>query len=176
MGACIESGREPLLVMEHMEHGSLYDLLHNSTLQMEGDVVIPMIKDIVAGERSQMRVSSRVWMWAHWGLVTHSLNSTRWPAPPTFPPSAPGMNYLHLTHLNAMVCASRFFPTGMNYLHLALNANCSALPPCPGMNYLHLAKPPVLHNDIKARGLGACACRRWRRWAGPLPFSIICIL
>ena len=51
MGACIESGREPLLVMEHMEHGSLYDLLHNSTLQMEGDVVIPMIKDIVAGER-----------------------------------------------------------------------------------------------------------------------------
>ena len=52
MGACIESGREPLLVMEHMEHGSLYNLLHNSTMQLEGDIVIPMIKDIVAGKRA----------------------------------------------------------------------------------------------------------------------------
>ena len=50
MGACIESGREPLLVMEYLEHGSLYDLLHNRSLKMDGEIVIPMIKDIVAGE------------------------------------------------------------------------------------------------------------------------------
>ena len=56
MGACIEKGREPLLVMEHMENGSLYGLLHNGTMQMERDVVIPIIKDIVAGE-----LASRKW-------------------------------------------------------------------------------------------------------------------
>ena len=52
MGACIEKGREPLLVMEHMENGSLYSLLHNGTMEMDRDVVIPIIKDIVAGERA----------------------------------------------------------------------------------------------------------------------------
>uniref|UniRef100_A0A7S1G0J5 guanylate cyclase n=1 Tax=Corethron hystrix TaxID=216773 RepID=A0A7S1G0J5_9STRA len=42
---------EPLLVMEYMEYGSLYDLLHNSTIVIEGNYVLPILRNIVQGIR-----------------------------------------------------------------------------------------------------------------------------
>jgi len=33
MGAVMKRGTEPMLVMECMDHGSLYDLLHNETVR-----------------------------------------------------------------------------------------------------------------------------------------------
>ena len=38
-------------VMEFMDHGSLFDLLHNDTLLMEGDLVLPILRDIAQGLR-----------------------------------------------------------------------------------------------------------------------------
>lgn len=49
MGACVEAGQEPLLVMEWMERGSLHDLLRNETLHLDGDMIVPLVKDVVAG-------------------------------------------------------------------------------------------------------------------------------
>lgn len=42
MGAVIDE--EPLLVMEYMENGSLYDLLHNETLIVDGEVIFPILQ------------------------------------------------------------------------------------------------------------------------------------
>ena len=36
LGAVISSKAEPMLIMEYMDHGSLYDLLHNETVVIEG--------------------------------------------------------------------------------------------------------------------------------------------
>ena len=49
MGSVIED--EPLLVMEYMENGSLYDLLHNETMIMDGEVIFPILQDIARGAR-----------------------------------------------------------------------------------------------------------------------------
>jgi serine/threonine protein kinase len=51
MGAVLESGEEPLLVMELMDHGSLFDLLHNDSMVIEGDIVLPILRDIAQGLR-----------------------------------------------------------------------------------------------------------------------------
>eukprot|EP00555_Chaetoceros_dichaeta_P013092 CAMPEP_0198268664 /NCGR_PEP_ID=MMETSP1447-20131203/38306_1 /TAXON_ID=420782 /ORGANISM="Chaetoceros dichaeta, Strain CCMP1751" /LENGTH=742 /DNA_ID=CAMNT_0043959849 /DNA_START=100 /DNA_END=2328 /DNA_ORIENTATION=- len=51
MGAIISKREEPMLVMEFMEHGSLYDLLHNNTLLIEGNFVLPILRDIAQGIR-----------------------------------------------------------------------------------------------------------------------------
>ena len=40
-----------MLVMEYMDRGSLYDLLHNQTLEIEGDIVLPILRDIAQGVR-----------------------------------------------------------------------------------------------------------------------------
>ena len=50
MGAVIDSN-EPLLVLEFCEHGSLYDLLHNETLHIEGELLLPVLRDICSGVR-----------------------------------------------------------------------------------------------------------------------------
>ena len=42
---------EPMLVMEMMENGSLYDLLHNETLILDGDIILPILKDVAQGLR-----------------------------------------------------------------------------------------------------------------------------
>jgi len=42
---------EPMLVMEMMENGSLYDLLHNETLVLDGDIILPILKDVAQGLR-----------------------------------------------------------------------------------------------------------------------------
>jgi serine/threonine protein kinase len=49
LGAVLERGSEPLLVMEHMERGSLYDLLHNDTVALDADMVLPIVMDVVSG-------------------------------------------------------------------------------------------------------------------------------
>ena len=40
-----------MLVMEFMDHGSLHDLLHNETLLLDGDLVLPILRDIAQGLR-----------------------------------------------------------------------------------------------------------------------------
>ena len=51
MGGVLSKDVEPMLVMEYMEHGSLYDLLHNETFVLEGDVVLTILRDISQGLR-----------------------------------------------------------------------------------------------------------------------------
>ena len=51
MGAVIDSGEEPLLVMELMDHGSLFDLLQNETVYIDGEIVSQILQDIAQGLR-----------------------------------------------------------------------------------------------------------------------------
>lgn len=51
MGAVIDRGEEPMLVMEFMQLGSLYDLLHNESMAIEGEIILPILKDVVQGLR-----------------------------------------------------------------------------------------------------------------------------
>ena len=37
--------------MEYMDHGSLYDLLQNETVVLEGEQILPILKDISQGVR-----------------------------------------------------------------------------------------------------------------------------
>mmetsp|Transcript_34623 Transcript_34623/g.55852 ORF Transcript_34623/g.55852 Transcript_34623/m.55852 type:complete len:520 (+) Transcript_34623:2-1561(+) len=49
MGAVVAADCEPMLVMECMEHGSLYDLIHNYTMVLDGEVVIPLLQHVCQG-------------------------------------------------------------------------------------------------------------------------------
>lgn len=40
-----------MLVMEYMANGSLYDLLHNETILLDGDLIFPILQDIAQGAR-----------------------------------------------------------------------------------------------------------------------------
>lgn len=40
-----------MLVMEYMDHGSLYDLLHNETMFLESELLLPILRDISQGMR-----------------------------------------------------------------------------------------------------------------------------
>eukprot|EP00804_Cyclotella_cryptica_P004550 CCRYP_006905-RB/>CCRYP_006905-RB protein AED:0.04 eAED:0.04 QI:102/1/1/1/0.8/0.66/6/1055/1315 len=51
MGAVIEPGAEPSLILEYMDRGSLYDLLHNDTVTLDGDLLLPILQDICQGLR-----------------------------------------------------------------------------------------------------------------------------
>jgi len=51
MGAVISPGAEPMLVMEYMDHGSLHDLLHNESMILDGEIVLPILRDIAQGIR-----------------------------------------------------------------------------------------------------------------------------
>ncbi len=48
LGAVLHES-EPILVMEHMDRGSLHDLLHNETLPLDGEVVLQLLRDVVSG-------------------------------------------------------------------------------------------------------------------------------
>ena len=50
-GAVIGKGEDPMLIMEYMDHGSLYDILHNDTMVLEGELLLPIIRDISLGMR-----------------------------------------------------------------------------------------------------------------------------
>jgi len=52
MGALLNGvDHEPMLVMEYMQHGSLHDILHNKTMYLDGEIIIPLLKDISQGMR-----------------------------------------------------------------------------------------------------------------------------
>ena len=47
----MQDGHDPMLVMEYMDYGSLYDLLHNETFDIEGEYILPIVQDIAQGMR-----------------------------------------------------------------------------------------------------------------------------
>jgi len=50
MGAVMpKKNIEPMLVMECMDHGSLYDLLHNRSVALPGSALLPIMRDIAQG-------------------------------------------------------------------------------------------------------------------------------
>lgn len=51
MGAVLEKGHEPLLVMEQMAYGSLYDVVRNDTMPLEGDFLLSVLSDVSQGMR-----------------------------------------------------------------------------------------------------------------------------
>eukprot|EP00980_Cylindrotheca_fusiformis_P006882 scaffold1442_cov128-Cylindrotheca_fusiformis.AAC.3 len=51
MGAVLERGSEPMLVMEYMDHGSLYDVLHNETMHIERNLLLHILQDVSQGLR-----------------------------------------------------------------------------------------------------------------------------
>ena len=51
MGAVIDKGQEPMLVMEFMYHGSLHDILHNKSMPLDGGILLPIFQDIAQGAR-----------------------------------------------------------------------------------------------------------------------------
>ena len=40
-----------MLVMEYMDHGSLYDVLHNETVTFDGDLILRILRDVTQGVR-----------------------------------------------------------------------------------------------------------------------------
>jgi serine/threonine protein kinase len=51
MGAVIDGPETPKLVMEYMELGSLYDVLQNKTVALDGDLLLPILQEIAQGVR-----------------------------------------------------------------------------------------------------------------------------
>eukprot|EP00980_Cylindrotheca_fusiformis_P000777 scaffold184_cov125-Cylindrotheca_fusiformis.AAC.12 len=51
MGAVIDKGSDPMLIMEFMEHGSLQEVLLNPTMVIESDLILHILKDIAQGVR-----------------------------------------------------------------------------------------------------------------------------
>lgn len=51
MGAVMEPTQEPAIVMEYMQHGSLYDMLHNETMLLDDEILLPIVRDITSGCR-----------------------------------------------------------------------------------------------------------------------------
>eukprot|EP00238_Polyblepharides_amylifera_P001073 CAMPEP_0196572604 /NCGR_PEP_ID=MMETSP1081-20130531/2618_1 /TAXON_ID=36882 /ORGANISM="Pyramimonas amylifera, Strain CCMP720" /LENGTH=1072 /DNA_ID=CAMNT_0041889967 /DNA_START=195 /DNA_END=3410 /DNA_ORIENTATION=- len=49
MGVVMDGKGDALMVMERMKNGSLYDLIHNTTMQFDGEVVMRILTDVVAG-------------------------------------------------------------------------------------------------------------------------------
>jgi len=60
LGAVISKVEEPMLVMEYMDHGSLYDLLHNTTVPIQGELLLPILRDIAQGMRFLHAASPQV--------------------------------------------------------------------------------------------------------------------
>lgn len=40
-----------MIILEFMEHGSLFDLLHNQTVVIEGEMILTILRDISQGMR-----------------------------------------------------------------------------------------------------------------------------
>ena len=51
MGACpaTDEGDPPMLVMEYMQHGTLYELLQNTMVVVDGEMVVQFASDISTG-------------------------------------------------------------------------------------------------------------------------------
>ena len=50
-GGVISPNHDSMLVMEYMKLGSLYDVLHNDTIELEAEMVVPIVRDITSGMR-----------------------------------------------------------------------------------------------------------------------------
>lgn len=50
MGAVVDN-KFPMLVMEYMPMGSLYDVIHNPTIHLDGDMIVDILSDITQGLR-----------------------------------------------------------------------------------------------------------------------------
>jgi len=50
MGAVLAK-EDSMIVLEYMDHGSLYDVLHNETFLLEGEIILPILRDIASGVR-----------------------------------------------------------------------------------------------------------------------------
>eukprot|EP00985_Skeletonema_marinoi_P004688 scaffold2027_cov148-Skeletonema_marinoi.AAC.17 len=44
-------GSEPMLIMEYMQMGSLFSLLHNETVPLSGELILPILQDVTKGLR-----------------------------------------------------------------------------------------------------------------------------
>jgi len=44
-------GSDPMLIMEYMQMGSLFSLLHNKTVPISGELILPILKDVAKGLR-----------------------------------------------------------------------------------------------------------------------------
>lgn len=51
MGAVVGPDSDPMLIMEYMELGSLYDLLHNQAIILDEDAMYPILRDVAKGLR-----------------------------------------------------------------------------------------------------------------------------
>eukprot|EP00934_Nitzschia_sp_Nitz4_P008059 Nitzschia sp. Nitz4//scaffold542_size5954//2//2866//NITZ4_009184-RA/size5954-augustus-gene-0.0-mRNA-1//-1//CDS//3329554268//8049//frame0 len=49
MGAVVAPTVDPMLVMEYMEYGSVYDLLHNDTMYCGGEIILQIVRDVAQG-------------------------------------------------------------------------------------------------------------------------------
>jgi hypothetical protein len=79
MGAVMKRGTEPMLVMECMDHGSLYDLLHNETVELDAEVSLPILRDIARGLRFLHAADPCI---VHGDLKAQNVRApVRWPAP-----------------------------------------------------------------------------------------------
>lgn len=47
----LERGSEPMLILEYMDHGSLYDVLHNDTMPIESNLLLHILQDVSQGVR-----------------------------------------------------------------------------------------------------------------------------
>jgi serine/threonine protein kinase len=60
MGAVVEHRSEPMLIMEYMELGSLYDMLHNDTVAMEMRMALDILRDVAQGLRFLHSANPRI--------------------------------------------------------------------------------------------------------------------
>eukprot|EP00986_Skeletonema_menzelii_P002562 scaffold696_cov137-Skeletonema_menzelii.AAC.4 len=44
-------GNDPMLIMEYMQMGSLFSLLHNETVPLSGELILPILQDVAKGLR-----------------------------------------------------------------------------------------------------------------------------
>jgi serine/threonine protein kinase len=44
-------GNDPMLIMEYMQMGSLFSLLHNETVPLSGELILPILQDVAKGVR-----------------------------------------------------------------------------------------------------------------------------
>lgn len=50
MGAVLPKSGEPMLVMEYMESGSLFHLIHNRSVDLDMPLILDLLRDIASGE------------------------------------------------------------------------------------------------------------------------------
>jgi serine/threonine protein kinase len=70
MGAVLSNKSEPMMVMEYMYFGSLYDLLHNESMFLDLRLLVGMLQDIASGLRFLHSCSPAI---LHGDLKSHNI-------------------------------------------------------------------------------------------------------